>query len=186
MGCGFISTLILTACLLCGGLTIAACSATPDTAEARDQLVDDAQSTVARFQSDDSRTGTFFESAYGWAVFPKITKGGAGIAGAYGRGIVYQGGAVVGYASVTQGSIGAQLGGMSWAEIVFFQNQWAFDKFKSDQFAAAADASWAGPKQGGTNTLNYDDGVMIFTMDTRGLAVTAAVGAQQFNYEPNR
>lgn len=159
------------------------CSATPDTPEARDELVGQSQSTVSRFRESDSRTSTFFDSSYGYAVFPKITKGSAGIGGAYGRGVVYQDEKMTGFAGVTQGSIGAQLGGMSWSEIVFFQNRWAYDKFTSNQFAASADASWAGPEKGGANTLNYSDGVMIFTMDARGFSASAAVGAQQFDFE---
>ena len=159
------------------------CSATPETAEDRDMLANSSEAAISRFQESDPRTGTFFDSAYAYAVFPKITKGSAGIGGAYGRGVVYQGGKMTGYASVTQGSIGAQLGGMSWSEIVFFQNRWAYDKFTSDQFAASADASWAGPDKGGANTLNYSDGVMIFTMDARGFSASAAVGAQQCNFE---
>ena len=162
---------------------MAGCSATPDTSEARDNLVKDSETAMSRFQDSDSRTGPFFQNAYGYAVFPKITKGSAGIGGAYGRGVVYQGGRMTGYADVTQGSIGAQLGGMSWSEIVFFQNQWAYDKFTSNEFAASADASWAGPNKGGANTLNYNNGVMIFTMDARGFSASAAVGAQQFEFE---
>ncbi len=84
---------------------------------------------------------------------------------------------MVGYANMSQGTIGAQIGGMSWSEVLFFENRWAFDKFKSNQLAASANASFAGPKHGGTNTLNYADGVMIFTMDTRGFAVAAAAGS---------
>ncbi|MEE2908405.1 MAG: hypothetical protein VX527_11325 [Planctomycetota bacterium] len=162
------------------------CSTTPDTPEARDNLVADAEMTVRQFRSMDSRTNTFFDNAYAYVVFPKITKGGAGIAGAYGRGVAFQGGMMQGFADVTQGTLGAQLGGMSWSEVLFFENRWAFDKFKSNQFVASANASWAGPKEGGTNTLNYSDGVMIFTMDTRGFAVTAAMGGQQFHYEAGR
>ncbi|MCH2132232.1 MAG: hypothetical protein MK116_00630 [Phycisphaerales bacterium] len=178
-----VSSLVILALLVTGTLGTG-CAVTPDTPEARGALVADAEAAVSNFRESDSRTVSFFDNAYAYAVFPKITKGGAGIAGAYGRGIVYQGGKMVGYADVTQGSIGAQLGGMSWSEIVFFENRWAFDRFASNEFAASADASFAGPKQGGTNALNYASGVMIFTMDTRGLAVTAAVGAQQFEYEP--
>ena len=160
------------------------CAVTPDSAEARDDLVSDARAASDRFRSEDSRTEAFFSSAYAYAVFPKITKGGAGIAGAYGRGVVFRDGKMLGYTDVTQGSIGAQLGGMSWSEIVFFQDEWTFNQFKANKFAGTADASFAGPKQGGTNTLNYSDGVMIFTMDTRGFAASAAVGAQQFKFEP--
>ncbi len=169
--------------ILLVALVMIGCSATPETSEARGELSDQAQATTSRFREFDSRTNSFFDSAYGYAVFPKITKGSAGIGGAYGRGVVYKGGQMTGYSSVTQGSIGAQLGGMSWSEIVFFQNRWAYDKFTSNEFAASADASWAGPDKGGANTLNYSDGVMIFTMDARGLSASAAIGAQQFNFE---
>ena len=172
----FVSILVLAFMMI-------GCSATPDTPEARDALAEQSQSTMDKFRDLDSRTNAFFGNAYGYAVFPKITKGSAGIGGAYGRGVVYKGGQMTGYAGVTQGSIGAQLGGMSWSEIVFFQNRWAYDKFTSDEFAASADASWAGPDKGGANTLNYSDGVMIFTMDARGLSASAAIGAQQFNFE---
>ncbi|MDG2423587.1 MAG: hypothetical protein P8M22_06380 [Phycisphaerales bacterium] len=164
----------------------AGCSATPDTPEARDNLVADAEAAIGTFRDMDPRTNTFFDNAYAYVVFPKITKGGAGIAGAYGRGVAFRDGMMTGYADVTQGTLGAQLGGMSWSEVLFFENRWAFDKFRSNQFAASANASWAGPKEGGTNTLNYSDGVMIFTMDTRGFAVTAAVGGQQYQYEAGR
>ena len=180
----------LFACVFSGlfGLILfgTGCSVTPDTMEGRSNLVGDAESTIGQFRDMDPRTEAFFENAYAYVVFPKITKGGAGIAGAYGRGVVFRDGMMEGFADVTQGSLGAQLGGMSWSEIMFFENRWTFDKFRSNQFAASANASWAGPKEGGTNTLNYSDGVMIFTMDTRGFAVTAAVGAQQFQYEPSR
>ena len=178
--------LILLACALSGAMAcLSSCATVPETAAERDQLVSDSEATASKFRSEDPRTRSFFDNAYGHVVFPKITQGGVGIAGAYGRGVVYQGGRMVGYASMTQGTIGAQIGGMAWSEILFFENRWAFDKFKSNQFAASANASFAGPKQGGTNTLNYADGVMIFTLDTRGFAVTAAVGAQQFEYEPS-
>ena len=177
IGC-IVGTMILAS------LTTGGCSATPESLEARDQLVSDARAASERFRSEDARTDVFFRSAYAYAVFPKITKGAAGIAGAYGRGVVFRNGQMLGYTDVTQGSIGAQLGGMSWSEIVFFQDEWTFNRFRANQFAGTADASFAGPKQGGTNTLNYADGVMIFTMDTRGFAISAAVGAQQFNFEP--
>ncbi|MAT81717.1 MAG: hypothetical protein CMJ29_08745 [Phycisphaerae bacterium] len=162
------------------------CSVTPDTIEGRNNLMADAEEAMSRFREMDPRTESFFRNAYAYVVFPKITMGGAGIAGAYGRGVVFRDGMQDGFADVTQGSLGAQLGGMSWSEIMFFENRWTFDKFRSNQFAASANASWAGPNEGGTNTLNYSGGVMIFTMDTKGFAVTAAVGAQQFNYEATR
>ena len=184
MRTGFSIASMLLACgLLSLSTVMVGCSTAPQTAVERDQLVSDSEATASRFRSEDPRTRSFFDNAYAYVVFPKITQGGVGIAGAYGRGVVYQGGRMVGYAGMTQGTIGAQIGGMSWSEILFFENRWAFDKFKSGQFAASANASYAGPKQGGTNALNYSEGVMIFTMDTRGFAVAAAVGAQQFEYE---
>ena len=53
----------------------------------------------------------FFESAYAYAVFPTIAKVGFGVGGAHGKGVVYQGGEIVGKISVSQLSFGLQAGG---------------------------------------------------------------------------
>ena len=65
-------------------------------------------------------TGNMIDTAYGYAVFPTIGKGGIGIGGAHGKGGVYHGGKRVGLTSMSQISYGLQLGGQSYSQIIFF------------------------------------------------------------------
>ena len=83
----------------------------------------------------------FFNNAYGYAVFPTVGKGGIGIGGAYGKGKVYRGGKATGTVSLAKVSIGLQLGGQAFSEIIFFQDQRAFNEFTSGAFAFGAASS---------------------------------------------
>src|SRR6056297_3571878 len=67
-------------------------------------------------------TDRFFESAYGYALFPTIGKGGIGIGGAHGKGRVYEQGTYVGDVSMTQLTLGIQLGGQAYSQIIFFED----------------------------------------------------------------
>ena len=71
-------------------------------------------------------SGKFFETAYGYAVFPTIVKGAFVVGGAHGEGRVYAKGKHVGNSAMTQGSVGLQIGGEGYSEIVFFQDERAF------------------------------------------------------------
>src|SRR4051794_34432554 len=83
----------------------------------------------------------YFSSAYGYAVFPTIGKGAVGVGGAIGKGRVYQGGRYVGESSLVQLSVGFQLGGQAYSQIIFFEDKHAFDEFTHDTFEFGADAS---------------------------------------------
>ena len=100
---------------------------------------DDYEDTIKVFK-DAGESGTFFQKAYGYAVFPTIGKGGFVIGGAYGKGRVYAGGKHVGDTSMTQITIGAQLGGEAYRQIIFFQDKRAFDEFTSGNFEFSAQA----------------------------------------------
>ena len=71
-------------------------------------------------------SGGFFEKSHGYALFPTIGKGGIGIGAAHGKGRVYAGGAQVGKTSMTQVTIGFQLGGQAYSMIIFFEDERAF------------------------------------------------------------
>lgn len=69
----------------------------------------------------------------GMLVFPRVTKGGAGIAGEYGEGVLQVKGKTVGYYSVTSASIGLTLGVAKHSEIIMFMNQETLDKFNASK-----------------------------------------------------
>ncbi|MFN0007892.1 MAG: YSC84-related protein [Planctomycetota bacterium] len=124
-----------------------------------------------------------FNDSHGSAVFPKIGKGAVGIGGAYGKGVLFQGGHIVGYCDVSQASIGLALGGQTYTEIICFQDQKAFDRFKSGKFTFDAQATAVALHSGAGANAKYADGVAVFTMDEKGLMFEAAIGGQKFDYQ---
>ena len=130
------------------------------------------------------QSGQFFKTAYGYAVFPTIGKGGVGIGGAYGKGCVYAKGKHVGDTSMTQLSIGFQLGGQAYSEIVFFQTAQALENFKLGHLKFDAQASAVALTARASADLAYRNGVAIVTMAKGGLMYEASVGGQKFSYTP--
>jgi len=143
-----------------------------------------ALATIAEFKKTDPSMDAFFKEAYGYAIFPEITKGGIGIGGAGGDGTVFEQGASVGSSSMSQVTIGLQLGGQTYREAIFFKDKTALDNFKHGNFEVAAGASAVAAKSGASKTAGYDNGVAIFTMAKGGLMFEASIGGQKFDYEP--
>ena len=83
---------------------------------------DEYDDTIAVFKKA-RESGAYFGKSYGYAVFPTIGKGGVVVGGAYGQGRVYEKGKYVGDTSMTQLSVGFQLGGEAYSQIIFFENQ---------------------------------------------------------------
>ncbi len=140
--------------------------------------------TIAAFKKTDPGINTFFKEAHGYAVFPEITKGAIGIGGAAGDGTVFERGTAIGSSSMTQVTIGLQLGGQTYSEVIFFKDKAALDNFKRGDYEVAAGASAVALKEGVSKTADYEQGVAIFTMGTGGLMFEASIGGQKFSYEP--
>ena len=157
--------------------------------------------TEALFQRS-NQSSEFFTYSYGYAVFPTIIKGGAGIGAAHGTGNLYAQGHRVGHVSMTQVSVGAQLGGEGYSEIIFFRNKRALDDFTSGNFEFSADvgaiaitaaadvsvgttggnASASGDKANANTDSAYNHGVAVFTIAKGGLMYNATVAGQKFSY----
>ena len=164
---------------------------------------DEYSDTIKIFR-DAGESGSFFAKSYGYAVFPTIGKGGIGIGGAYGKGRVYADGKYVGDTSMTQLSIGLQLGGQAYSQIVFFEDKRAFDEFTSGNFEFGAQASAvaitagasagattagssagaSGGKHDATTVGKYYKGMAVFTVAKGGLMYEASIGGQKFSYTP--
>ena len=100
---------------------------------------DEYTDTIAVFKKA-GESGKFFNTAYGYALFPTIGKGGVGIGGAYGKGRVYEKGKYIGDTSMTQITVGFQLGGEAYSEIIFFEDQRALKEFTGGNFEFGAEA----------------------------------------------
>ncbi len=166
----------------------------------------DYSSTIKLFRGSPV-VANFFKNSYGYAVFPKIAKAGFVVGGSYGQGQVYRGGKVTGKSSLVEGSIGWQIGGEAFSEIIFFQNKAAYDKFTSGSFefdataqavavtvgaqaqagtTGAGAAATAGSKTESQAAAKYINGMATFVSDVRGLMAELAIGGQKFTFEPTR
>ncbi|MGH8273711.1 MAG: YSC84-related protein [Gammaproteobacteria bacterium] len=144
----------------------------------------DVQNTIAKFKQKAPQTAGLFNNAYGYAVFPSIGKGALVLGGAHGGGEVYKQGKLVGHATMTKFSIGAQAGGKMFSEVIFFQNAKAFKHFTGGNFQFSANATAAGAKSGATANNNYSNGVLVFTMTKAALMAGVNIGGQKFTYTP--
>ena len=179
-------------------LAVTFCLAVPGTA-----LADSYQDTIDAFRRA-GQTDSFFENSYGYAVFPTIGKAGFAIGGAYGEGRVFAQGKHVGDASMTQLTLGFQLGGQAFSQMIFFEDRRAFEEFTSGNFEFSAQATAvaitagvsaeintgggaAAGASGGRNDAatahgGYRKGMAIFTIARGGLMYEAALGGQKFSY----
>jgi lipid-binding SYLF domain-containing protein len=153
---------------------------TPAVARAQD----DVPPVIAKFKAKDPGMEKIFSDAVGYAVFPTVGKGGIGLGGARGKGWVYEGGNLVGKSTLTQVTVGLQLGGQAYSEIVFFQTRQALDNFKEGHLKLDAQASAVALTARASADLAYRNGVAIVTMAKGGLMYEASVGGQKFSYTP--
>ncbi len=163
---------------------LGACSSMPRSEAGRASLEQSSRAAVARFKIRDPSMREFFDEGYGYAVFPSVGKWGAGVGGAYGTGVVFEQGEPIGYCDLRQASIGLQIGGQAYSEIIFFERPTALRHFKSGNLEFAAQASAVAVTSGASADANYENGVVVFTMSTGGLMLEASIGGQKFSYEP--
>jgi lipid-binding SYLF domain-containing protein len=168
---------------LAGISLMAGCSTTPKTENSKADLHDSATTALNKFEREDSSLKRFLDGADGYAVFPEVGKGGLVVGGAYGRGELYEKGQFVGYTDLSQGSVGFQAGGQSYAELIVFESESALMKFKAGNYALSAQASAVALKAGAAAQANFKDGVAIFTFTNAGLMYEATVAGQKFNFE---
>jgi lipid-binding SYLF domain-containing protein len=159
------------------------CTATAQTIDVTKD-VKEAQETVAVFKKADPGLSRFFDNAVGYAVFPTVGKGAVGVGGAAGSGVVFEKGKAIGKASLTQVTVGAQLGGQSYSEVIFFETEPALTDFKNGTFALAAQASAVAAAKDASANAKYEKGVAVFTTGKGGLMFEASVGGQKFAFEP--
>jgi lipid-binding SYLF domain-containing protein len=166
-----------------GFLMLAGCTTAPPTAQGKTDIREDARIALTKAQANDPTLTGVLHAAAGYAVFPSIGKGAAGIGGAYGKGVLFVNGKSVGYCDLSQASIGAQLGGQSYTEIICFSDADSVTRFQQGKCRFDAQATAVALKSGAGADAKYRDGVAVFTMDETGLMAEAAIGGQDFSYQ---
>jgi len=107
-----------------------------------------------------------------------------GVGGAHGSGDVYERGHIIGHTTLTQVTVGFQLGGQAYSEFIFFHDKTALDDFTKGQFELDAQASAVALTAGASGDMPYRKGIAIVTMAKGGLMYEASVGGQKFSYKP--
>jgi hypothetical protein len=153
-------------------------------AHAADESVSKAHDAIAMMKKADPGLSKFFSGATGYAVFPNVAKGAIGVGGAHGSGVLFEGGTAIGKTTLSQVTVGFQLGGQAYSEIVFFENAATLSNFKHGNFAFAAQVSAVAIKSGASANAKYQNGVAVFTMTKGGLMYEASVGGQKFGFQP--
>jgi hypothetical protein len=166
---------------------------------------DDYADTIKIFKGAGASAG-FFGNSYGYAVFPTIGKGALVIGGAYGKGRVYKQGVYVGDTTMTQLTVGWQLGGEGYSQIIFFEDRRAFAEFTTGKFEFGAQAnavavtagasasantagsstSASGGKHDAVTAGSYNNGMATFMVAKGGLMAEASIGGQKFTYTPRK
>jgi len=139
-----------------------------------------AQEAIAEFKEKDPSIEKFFSKASGYVVIPTVGKGGFGIGGARGKGILYENGAPTAVVTLTQLTVGFQAGGQAYSEFIFFEDNIALENFKRGNYELGAQASAVAITAGASADANFVGGVAIFTQAKGGLMYEASVGGQKF------
>ena len=167
-------------------------------------LADSYSDTIDAFKKAGA-SAWYFDHSYGYAAFPSIGKGGLIVGGAHGTGRVYQNGQYVGDTAMTQVSVGLQVGGEAYRQIIFFEDKRSFDEFTSGNFEFDAGVSAVAIKAAASGTAGttgttaetsgqngdattrgggFYKGLAVFTIIKGGAMAAAAVAGQKFSYKP--
>jgi lipid-binding SYLF domain-containing protein len=176
-----ISTIVASVVFLA---VVNGCATAPDTDQGKADLENRAAVSLSKAKAADPTFDQFLAKAYGCAVFPSVGKGAIGIGGAYGKGVLYKDDTVVGYCDLSQGSIGFQLGGQAYTELIVLADKDAFDSFESGHFTFSAQATAVALKSGAAANAKFEDGAAAFSTNETGLMYEASIGGQKFSYQP--
>jgi len=146
-------------------------------------LIEDSEKALAEMIEKSPKLQSFKDKSYGYAVFPKITKGAIGIGGAGGKGIVFKDSIPTGQSTLSQATIGFQLGGQQYSEVIFFENKDAYDNFTNEKVKFDGQASAVAITSGASVDVAFKGGMAVFTMAKGGLMFEASIGGQHFSFK---
>jgi lipid-binding SYLF domain-containing protein len=172
--------MMLSAMLWAGGCTQAA---PKHEAEAK-SLAAETTGALESFKALDPSLQQLLDKSVGYAVFPEVGKGGLIAGGSYGKGEVFEGGKKIGYADISQATIGLQAGAQTFDELLVFMRQEDMNAFKGKEFKLAGNVSAVALKAGAAGTADTSKGVIAFVRTKGGLMAEASVGGQRFRFTP--
>ena len=162
---------------------LATCLAIPSFARA-DATLAEAEHALTEIVAADGGQQKFLDGAAGYAVFPNVAKGGLVVGGAGGSGFLFVKGKAIGTTTLSQVTIGAQVGGQAYYEIVYFETAETLAAFKKGEWTMAAQVSAVALSSGASANAKYKEGVAVFTLTKASAMAEASIGGQKFSYKP--
>ena len=156
------------------GLTILGLAASGTcVASSKAEISAHADRTLEHFYALNPTNKQLAHKAVGILIFPRVTKGGAGVAGEFGEGELQVGGTIVDYYSVSSASVGLTLGVGRHSEIIMFMTADSLDRFeKSKGWSIGADTAVALVSQGAGGQYDgttLDKPILGFVFRQKGL-----------------
>jgi lipid-binding SYLF domain-containing protein len=160
------------------------CTTAPPSQESRNALLENATVAMQDMNRVDPGVEALVRKGYGYALFPEVVKAGLGFGGGYGQGVVYEQGQHIGYADLTLGSVGMQIGGQTFSELVVFENKAAMDRFKLSPVDFTAGVAAMILQNAAAVNATFIDGIAVVVRPITGAMAEATIGGQQFKYVP--
>jgi lipid-binding SYLF domain-containing protein len=160
------------------------CATAAPSPESRTALVESATATMQTMNRVDPGVEAMARKGHGYVLFPEVFKAGLGFGGGHGYGVVYEQGQHVGYADLTLASIGAQIGGQTFSELIVFENKAAMDRFKQGPLDFTAGAGAMILENGAAANAQFIDGMTVIVTPITGAMAEATIGGQQLRYAP--
>ena len=152
-------------------------------AEQEKTLHEEAMATLGRLERKNPELKQALERARGFAVFPSMGRASLVLGGTYGHGEVFERGKPIGFATLSQMTIGVQVGGQTFSELIFFEDRAALEDFKGGKVAFAANASAVIIKAAASGTTNYAK-CTAHAYSRGGMLLEVSLGGQKFTFMP--
>lgn len=159
---------------------VAGCASAPKSVAQRTALEIDADQTQQAMLAKNPALHSLLDQAAGYIVFPTISQGGFVVGGASGRGVIYEHGKRTAFAELSQGSVGALVGGQKFAEMIIVRDKFTLDKIKAGSFDTGAATSAVILREGVADATHFgDNGVAVVVDPIGGAMLNASVTGQR-------
>jgi hypothetical protein len=178
---------------------MAACATAPRAETARPGLEARADAALGSMKSRDPGLPGLLDASYAYVVFPAIKKshmdlgadhpgGELGSISAHGRGVLFEQGRMSGYIELNQDSVGGQLDGQTYSELVVFHDRDSVDRLKAAPLELGLDAAAIPVASGHAAAVaeSLTGGFAVFTMNNGNLVAELPVTGQKLQYQPVR
>jgi len=167
-------------------ITAVGCESTgPNAPAPKTQLEPRSDSSLQMFLSHDPGLQKLIDSSAGYVIFPEVGKAAVAVGGASGLGTVYKHGQAVGSVKLQQLSVGPQIGGETYAELIIFRDEPALGRLMNNAFEFGAAASATILKAGAATDARFDEnGTLCYILPKGGLMAGADIHGQKFHFYP--